>query len=67
MSEVVPGGTEQGWGQLYDALKEKLFGCTEEVLGSIADFQKELEQHLDKMTELNDHIATRNADLAMKL
>ena len=67
MSEVVPAGTERGWRQLYDALKEKLFGCTEEVLGSMADFQKELEQHLDEMTELNDQITTRNADLAMKL
>ena len=71
MSEVVPAvvntPTERGWGQLYDALKEKLFGCTEEILGSMADFQKELVQHLDEMTELNSQIATRNADLAMKL
>ena len=74
MSEVVPAvvndpedETKRGWGQLYDALKEKLFGCTEEVLGSMADFQKELVQHLDEMTELNGQIAKRNADLAMKL
>lgn len=74
MSEVVPAvvntrqdGTTRGWGRLYDVLKEKLFGCTEEVLGSMADFQKELVQHLDEMTELNGQIAKRNADLAMKL
>ena len=74
MSEVVPAvvntpedGTVSGWGRFYDALQEKLFGCTEEVLGSMADFQKELVKHLNEMTELNGEIAMRNADLAMKL
>ena len=74
MSEVVPAvvnepedGTVSRWGRFYDAVREKFFGCAEEVLGSMADFQKELVKYLNEMTELNGQIAMRNADLAMKL
>ena len=74
MSQVVPAvvnvtedGTVSPWGRFYEILQQKLFRCTEEVLGSMADFQKELVKHLDEMTVLNGEIARSNANLAMKL
>ena len=74
MSEIVPAavnapedGTISGWQKLYEALQDKLFGCTEQVLGSLADFQNQLVKHLNEVTELNGQIAVRNAGLAMKL
>ena len=69
--EVVPvvpeDETVREWGRFYETLREKLFNGTEEVLSSMADFQKELVKHLGEMTELNGQISRRNADLAMKL
>ena len=74
MSELVPAVVNapkdesvSGWGRFYDAFQQKFFNCTEEVLGSMAGFQKELLAHLNEMTELNSQIAKRNATLAMKL
>lgn len=60
-------GTVSGWGRFYDVLQQRLFGCAEEVLYSMGEFQKELVKHLDEMTVLNGEIARSNADLAMKL
>ena len=59
--------TVSGWRRFYEVVQQKLFGCAEEVLGSMADFQKELVKHLDEMTTLNGEIARSSADLAMKL
>ena len=74
MSQIIPAvvnvsedETVSRWGRFYETLQEKLFGCTEEVFSSMADFQKELVKHLDEITELNIEIARRNANLAMKL
>ena len=75
MSEAVPAGvnrpamdgSDSRWKSFYEALQQKFFNCTEEVLGSLADFQKQLLEHLKEMTELNSQIAKWNPDLAMKL
>ena len=75
MSEAVPAGvnrpamdgSDSRWKSCYEALQQKFFNCTEKILGSLADFQKQLLEHLNEMTELNSLIAKWNPDLAMKL
>ena len=47
----------------YEAFQQKFFNCYEKVLGSLADFQKQLLEHLNEMTELNSQIAKRNTIL----
>ena len=69
-TQVVPDDgtvTVSGWRRFHEVVQQKLFICAEEVLGSMADFQKELVKHLDEMTTLNSEIARSNANLAMKL
>lgn len=76
MSEVEPAVVRvpdpedriiSGWERVYKTLKEKLFDCTEQVIYSMAEFQKELIKYLDEMTELNSEITRQNAELAMNL
>ena len=50
---------------MSEALEDKLSGCTEQVLGFLADFHNELVKHLNELTKLNSQIAVRNANLAI--
>lgn len=52
---------------LFETIKRSFFNAAEEVFTSLSDFQKELAQHLAKITELNVEIARKNAEFAMKL
>ena len=52
---------------LFETIKRSFFDAAEEVFTSLADFQKELVQHLSRITELNSEIARKNAEFAMKL
>ena len=74
MSQIIPAAVNvpeneivSRWGKFCGTFQEKIFGCTEEVLGSMSKFQSAFRKHLDEITELNSEIARRNAGLAMKL
>lgn len=65
VSKVAP--TENALKKFYDILKEKLFDCTSQIFGCMANFHREIEKDLSEMDILRKQIAEEDRDLVMKL